>query len=60
MYHKEKEQAQRQAAEEAKQNYKTDEQLRKEFEEWRNRVFTKYDQTSHDEFLKNRYYKMRH
>jgi hypothetical protein len=39
--------------------YKSDEQLRKEFEEWKRSIFTEYDQDRHDQFLRNRYYKKR-
>ena len=46
------------AEQEAEQNYKTNEELKKEFEDWKRQATTEYDQEKHDEFLKNRYYKM--
>ena len=33
--------------------------MRREFEAWKRSATTEYDQEKHDEFLKQRYYKMR-
>jgi hypothetical protein len=41
-----------------KKPQKTEEELRKEFEQWKKSMFTEYDQSRHDQFLKNRFYKM--
>ncbi len=43
---------------ESETNYKTNEELKKEFEDWKRQATTEYDEKKHDEFLKNRYYKM--
>ena len=47
------------AESESHENYKTNEELRREFEPWKRGATTAYDQNKHDEFLKHRYYKMR-
>jgi curved DNA-binding protein CbpA len=49
MYTSRQEQPQRQQ--------KSDEEIRKEFEQWKKTMFTEYDQSRHDEFLRDRYYK---
>ena len=35
-----------------------DEEVKREFEKWKKKATTAYDQEKHDEFLKQRYYKM--
>ena len=59
MYQQQSGASQQQADQEddSKKAYKTDEELRKEFEQWKKTTFTEYDQSRHDEFLKNRFYK---
>lgn len=55
----EKQRRREEADHESRQAYKNDEELKKEFEEWKRSATTQYDEEKHDEFLKNRYYKMR-
>lgn len=46
-----------QAREDAQKAYQSDEELKRQFEEWKRGTFTQYNKEAHDEFLKNRYYK---
>ncbi len=57
MYQNQAAQQERQAKEDAQKAYQTDEELKRQFEEWKKGTFQQYNKEAHDEFLKNRYYR---